>query len=180
MRTYSGGQRRRLEIARALVSQPRVLFLDEPTVGLDPRIRHELLDLVAGLRARYEMTILLTTHYLDEAEKLCDRIAIIHSGRIVALDTPDALLATLGKEIIELRVNGDAPAALAALRSRGIAGDDAFIVGASLTVPLHRHSSADAVVAINELGVATALSTRQPTLDDVYLQLTGDRLAEAA
>jgi ABC-2 type transport system ATP-binding protein len=178
--SYSGGQRRRLEIARALVSQPRVLFLDEPTVGLDPRIRHELLDLIAGLRARTEMTILLTTHYLDEAEKLCDRIAIIHSGQIVALDTPEALLATLGREIIELRVDGDAAVALAALRSRGIAGDDAFVVGASLTVPLHEHSSSDAVVAINRLGVATALSARQPTLDDVYLQLTGDRLSEAA
>jgi ABC-2 type transport system ATP-binding protein len=178
--SYSVGQRRRLEIARALVSEPRILFLDEPTVGLDPRIRHELLDLIAHLRARTEMTILLTTHYLDEAEKLCDRIAIIHSGRIVALDTPDALLASLGREIIELRVSGDAAVALAALRSRGIAGDDAFIVGASLTVPLHKRSSSDALVAINELGVATALSTRQPTLDDVYLQLTGDRLAEAA
>src|SRR5213078_2641245 len=91
--TYSGGQRRRLEIARALVSQPRVLFLDEPTVGLDPRIRHELLDVIGRLRDRNEITILLTTHYLDEAERLCDRIGIIHAGEIVALDTPGALLA---------------------------------------------------------------------------------------
>ena len=80
--SYSGGQRRRLEIARALVSNPRVLFLDEPTVGLDPRIRHELLDVIAGLRAREEMTIVLTTHYLDEAQRLCDRVAIIHEGTI--------------------------------------------------------------------------------------------------
>src|SRR5262249_53076505 len=79
--TYSGGQRRRLEIARALVSEPRVLFLDEPTVGLDPRVRHELLDVIGGLRERSEMTILLTTHYLDEAERLCDRVAIVHTGR---------------------------------------------------------------------------------------------------
>src|SRR5581483_739786 len=86
--TYSGGQRRRLEIARALVSRPRVLFLDEPTVGLDPRIRHELLDVIAGLRDRNELTVLLTTHYLDEAERLCDRIAIMHLGRVVALGTP--------------------------------------------------------------------------------------------
>src|SRR5947207_1951255 len=86
--TYSGGQRRRLEIARALVSEPRVLFLDEPTVGLDPRIRAELLDAIGGLRARAEMTVLLTTHYLDEAERLCDRVAVMHYGRIVALDTP--------------------------------------------------------------------------------------------
>src|SRR5437762_4836550 len=81
--TYSGGERRRLEIARALVSEPQVLFLDEPTVGLDPRIRHELMDVVASLRARTTMTILLTTHYLDEAERLCDRLAIMHGGRIV-------------------------------------------------------------------------------------------------
>src|ERR1700751_1135613 len=90
--TLSGGQRRRLEIARALVSHPRVLFLDEPTVGLDPRIRHELLDLIAGLRERDDMTVVLTTHYLDEAERLCDRIGIMHEGSIVALGTPAALL----------------------------------------------------------------------------------------
>jgi ABC-2 type transport system ATP-binding protein len=178
--SYSGGQRRRLEIARALVSQPRVLFLDEPTVGLDPRIRHELLDLIAGLRTRSEMTILLTTHYLDEAEKLCDRIAIIHSGRIVALDTPDVLMVSLGREIVELRVDGNATAALAVLRSRGIAGEDAFVVGSSVTVPLHDRKSGDAIAEISRLGLATAISTRQPTLDDVYLRLTGDRLAEAA
>ena len=91
--SYSGGERRRLEIARALISRPRVLFLDEPTVGLDPRIRHELLDLIADVRERDETTILLTTHYLDEAQRLCDRVAIIHRGQIVALETPDALLA---------------------------------------------------------------------------------------
>src|SRR5206468_11145304 len=105
--TYSGGQRRRLEIARALVSEPHVLFLDEPTVGLDPRIRHELLDVIAGLRARNEMTILLTTHYLDEAQRLCDRVAIMSRGEIAGLDAPQALLADLGSEILELRVAGD-------------------------------------------------------------------------
>jgi ABC-2 type transport system ATP-binding protein len=89
--SYSGGQRRRLEIARALLSEPWVLFLDEPTVGLDTRIRYELLDLIAGLRARTGMTTVLTTHYLDAVERLCDRIAIVHEGRIVALDRPQAL-----------------------------------------------------------------------------------------
>ncbi len=143
--SYSGGERRRLEIARALVSQPRLLFLDEPTVGLDPRIRHELLDAIAGLRARSQMTLLLTTHYLEEAERLCDRIAIMHEGRIVALDTPGALLRGLGREILELRVVGDMAAALAALRSHGIARDDTFAVGSTLTVPLHEGNGADAV-----------------------------------
>jgi ABC-2 type transport system ATP-binding protein len=177
--SYSGGQRRRLEIARALVSRPSVLFLDEPTVGLDPRIRHELLDVVAGLREG-GMTILLTTHYLDEAERLCGRIAIMHLGRVVALDSPGTLLAGLGREILELRVNGNASAALASLRSQGIAGADAFTVGSTLTVPLHEHAAREAIAAVHELGLADGLSTRHPTLDDVYLQLTGDRLADAA
>jgi ABC-2 type transport system ATP-binding protein len=179
--SYSGGQRRRLEIARAMVSEPRVLFLDEPTVGLDPRIRYELLDVIGQLRDRVDTTILLTTHYLDEAERLCDRVAIIHDGRIVALDTPAALLDTLGTEIVELRVDGPAEAALATLRARGIAGADAFTVGTTVTIPLHNHTGADAVGVIHEsrLSVA-ALSTRKPTLDDVYLRLTGDRIAAAA
>jgi ABC-2 type transport system ATP-binding protein len=179
--SYSGGERRRLEIARALVSAPRVLFLDEPTVGLDPRIRHELLDVIGRLRDRNEITILLTTHYLDEAERLCDRIAIIHAGEIVALDTPGALLAGLGHELVELRVHGDAATALASLRTRGIAGDDAFTVGSTLTVPLHDHTAAHAISVIQDADLAaSSISTRQPTLDDVYLQLTGARLADAA
>ncbi len=178
--TYSGGERRRLEIARALVSDPRVLFLDEPTVGLDPRIRAELLDLIAELRTRRELTILVTTHYLDEAERLSDRVAIMHAGAIVALDTPERLRASLGRELVELRVDGDATAALAALRSRGIAREDAFTVGATVTVPLNGHSSHEAIAAIHELGLADAVSARRPTLDDIYLRLTGGRLAEAA
>ncbi|MGH8985286.1 MAG: ABC transporter ATP-binding protein [Acidimicrobiia bacterium] len=176
--SYSGGQRRRLEIARALVSEPKVLFLDEPTVGLDPRFRHELLDLIAGLRARSGMTILLTTHYLDEAEQLCDRIAIMHEGRVVALDQPAALLAGLGQEIVELRVDGDVTRAVSSLRARGIAGDDTFAVGTSVLVPLHDGSGRQAVAAITDLGLAvTAITSRPPTLDDVYLQLTGASLA---
>jgi ABC-2 type transport system ATP-binding protein len=176
--SYSGGQRRRLEIARALVSDPAVLFLDEPTVGLDPRIRFELLDLIAGIRERGQMTIVLTTHYLDEAERLCDRVAIVHEGRIVGLDTPANLLAGLGRELIELRVDGDAAKALEALRSSGIAGEDAFRVGATLTVPLHRRAARHAMTAIADLGIAAeGMSARRPTLDDVYVRLTGDRLA---
>jgi len=178
--SYSGGERRRLEIARALVSEPQVLFLDEPTVGLDPRIRHELLDVIAGLRERLEMTILVTTHYLDEAERLCDRIAIIRSGRIVALDTPAALLAVLGSELVDVRVQGDRRAALELLRAQGIAGADAFAVGSTITLPLHGKEPRETIAAIDDLGLAMSLTTRPPTLDDVYLQLTGDELADAA
>jgi len=178
---YSGGERRRLEIARALVSEPRVLFLDEPTVGLDPRIRHELLDVIDALRTRSEMTILLTTHYLDEADRLCDRLAVMHEGRIVAMGSPAALRAELGGSIVEIRVAGDPDAALAALRAHGIADDDAFSVGSTLTVPVRDRSATNVIAAVHVLGLDTSsVAAREPTLDDVYLRLTGGRLAEAA
>jgi ABC-2 type transport system ATP-binding protein len=178
--TYSGGQRRRLEIARALVSTPQVLFLDEPTVGLDPRIRHELLDVIAGLRNREDVTILVTTHYLDEAQRLCDRVAIIHEGSVVALDSPQALLKGLGNEILEFRV-ADPELAIRMLRFYGIAGEDAFSVGARVTVPLHSHTGSEALATIeSERLRATEIATRVPTLDDVYLKFTGAQLAEAA
>jgi ABC-2 type transport system ATP-binding protein len=179
--SYSGGQRRRLEIARALLSAPRVLFLDEPTVGLDPRIRFELLDAIAGLRRRDAMSIVLTTHYLEEAERLCDRVAIMHAGAIVALGTPGALLAGLGGELLELRVDGDVQVALAALGAYGIAAAEAYVAGQTLTVPLHGTSAGDAVAALHHAGLGTgALATRRPTLDDVYLRLTGETFAAAA
>jgi len=176
--SFSGGQRRRLEIARALVSEPQVLFLDEPTVGLDTRIRYELLDLIGGLRGRTGMTTVLTTHYLDEAERLCDRIAVMSQGTIVALDRPAALLAGLGTELVELRVDHDPAGALAAMRAHRLAGGDAFAVGSTLTVPVHGSPAQDTVAALTGLGIhAAAVTTRKPTLDDVYLQLTGSKLA---
>jgi ABC-2 type transport system ATP-binding protein len=176
--TYSSGQRRRLEIARALLSEPEVLFLDEPTIGLDPRIRHELLDLIAGLRWRSGTSILLTTHYLDEAEELCDRVAILHDGRIVALQTPSVLLAAIGREVLELRLEADGHSVLRALQSRSVAPRGTFAVGSTVYVPLNTETAADVAETVTDLGFATqAVSTRRPTLDDVYLQLTGSSLA---
>jgi ABC-2 type transport system ATP-binding protein len=176
--TYSGGQRRRLEIARALLSEPEVLFLDEPTVGLDPRIRHELLDLIAALRHRSGMTVLLTTHYLDEAERLCDRVGIMHAGAIVALDSPKALLASLGDEVFEMRVAADCEITLARLRDHGIAVADAFVVGNTITVPVRHRPATELAADIARLDVPLlATSTRKTTLDDVYLRLTGSALA---
>ena len=178
--SYSGGERRRLEIARALSSHPRVLFLDEPTVGLDPRVRHELLDVIGGLRDRSGLTILLTTHYLDEASRLCDRVAIIHGGALVALDSPQALLDGLGREILEFRVTGSAEQTLSVLRERGVAGGDAFAVGARVTLPLHRHTAAEALSVIETERLRPLdIATRAPNLDDVYLKFTGS-LSEAA
>jgi ABC-2 type transport system ATP-binding protein len=176
--TFSGGERRRLEIARALISAPKVLFLDEPTVGLDTRLRFELLDLLQGLRARDGLTTVLTTHYLDEAERLCDRVAIVHAGSIVALGPPRALLDGLGAEVIELRVAHDPHHVLRSLRERGVAGDTAFAVGATLTIPVAANTASATASAIISAGIATDMvTTRKPTLDDVYLQLTGSRLA---
>ncbi len=176
--TYSGGQRRRLEIARALVTRPRALFLDEPTVGLDPRIRHELLDLIAGLRQRDEMTVLLTTHYLDEAERLCDRIGIMHDGSIVALGTPAELLAAVGDEVVELHVTSEGVPAtvLEVLRMNGIAADDAFVVGSTITIPIREQRNVGDAISALQLPTS-ATTTRAPNLDDVYLRLTGDRIA---
>jgi ABC-2 type transport system ATP-binding protein len=179
--SYSGGQRRRMEIARALVSNPRVLFLDEPTVGLDPRIRAELLDVIGGLRDRSKTTILLTTHYLDEAERLCDRIAVMHRGEIVAMNSPRALRAELGTELVELRARDDAELTLQQLRSEGVADGDSFLVGQTIYIPLRDRPASDLVGAIERSGIRTAsISTREPTLDDVYLRLTGGQLAETA
>jgi ABC-2 type transport system ATP-binding protein len=143
-----------------------------------PLTRYELLDLISGLRGRTGMTTLLTTHYLDEAERLCDRIAVMHQGTIVAMDRPDALLSRLGPELVELRVGQDPDGALAAMRAHGLAAGDAFAIGSTLTIPLGSHSARDTITAIASLGIDTeAMTTRKPTLDDVYLQLTGSRLA---
>jgi len=120
----------------------------------------------------------LTTHYLDEAERLCDRIAVMSQGTIVALDRPAALLAGLGTELVELRVDHDPAGALAAMRAHRLAGGDAFAVGSTLTVPVHGSPARDTVAALTGLGIhAAAVTTRKPTLDDVYLQLTGSKLA---
>ena len=127
------------------------------------------------------MTIVLTTHYLDEAERLCDRVAVMRLGEIVALDTPAALLAGLGRELVEVRIDGDAGAALLILQAQGVADAGAYVVGSTLTLPMHERSAGDAIAAIDQLGLpVTAIGSRKPTLDDVYLRLTGDRIADAA
>ena len=173
--SYSGGQRRRLEIARALVSEPQVLFLDEPTVGLDPRIRHELLDVIAGLRAAGEMTILLTTHYLDEAERLCDRVGDHARGRDRrARHARPRCSPASAREILELRVDGDAAVALDVhprARRRGrrrlrrrLDRDDP-----APSTPGGRRNRRRA----RDRHPAATVSARPPTLDDVYLRLTG-------
>jgi ABC-2 type transport system ATP-binding protein len=176
----SGGERQRLSIALALIGRPRIAILDELTTGLDPQARRATWALIEDVRAQ-GVTILLVTHFMEEAERLCDRVAIIHAGAIVALDTPAALLADLGGELLELRVDGDVAIALAALGARGVAARDAYVVGSTLTVPLHDASAGEAIAAISDAGLPTsAISSRRPTLDDIYLRLTGEDLPAAA
>src|SRR5437667_98475 len=129
--------------------------------------------------AARRMTILLTTHNLDEAEQLCDRIAIVADGHVVALDSPAALLTGLGREIVEVRLDGNVDDALAALRRSRLTNDATFVVGATVHIPVRDGSARDAVAAIDHAGVPTrAISSRAPTLDDVYLQLTGRSLVQ--
>jgi ABC-2 type transport system ATP-binding protein len=176
--TYSGGQRRRMEIVRAVLSAPKVLFLDEPTVGLDTRIRHDLFDVIGTLRERTGVTIIMTTHYLDEAERLCDRLAIVDSGTIVACDSPANLLAAIGSEILELRVD-DTPRTVAMLQKHGVSPDDVVVIGQTVTASLRYLSGAQALHLLDEEGVAVrSATTRRSTLDDVYLRLTGGRIGE--
>src|SRR5271154_6123955 len=127
--TFSGGMKRRLEIARGLLHSPRVLFLDEPTVGLDPQTRSSIWGYIRELKTREDITIFLTTHYMDEAEH-CDRIAIIDHGKIIVLDTPEALKASVGKDRVQIKTD-DEDAAIAALAERF--GIEAVLVEGAVT-----------------------------------------------
>ena len=173
--TYSGGMRRRLEIARGMMHSPRVLFLDEPTIGLDPQTRRSIWSYIRELQEREEITIFMTTHYMDEAE-WCDRIAIMDNGQIVALDAPGTLKAQVGKDRVMIHTEDD-EAAIDALRERfgiearmaegavtfGVPGGEEFVprLFAELGVPIE------------------AVSVSRPTLDDVFMSYTGTTIRDA-
>jgi ABC-2 type transport system ATP-binding protein len=176
VRTYSGGMRRRLEIARALLSDPRVLFLDEPTLGLDPAVRQGIWDAIEQLRSRYGVTVVLSTHYLEEAERVCDRVAIIHHGSIVALDTPKALLTSLGEEAVEIKLDTEPAAVLPLLAGLRMNGSSPLVMGKTITIPLADGAtdSARLIDAIRGSGItAAAVGVRRTTLNDAFLKLTG-------
>jgi ABC-2 type transport system ATP-binding protein len=173
--TYSGGMKRRLEIARGLLHSPRVLFLDEPTVGLDPQTRASIWEYLDQLRRQEDLTIFLTTHYMDEAEH-CDRIAIMDAGRIVALDTPQALKAAIGTDRVRL-VTADDQAAAAAIASRF--GLEVASTPDGLVLQV---ADGEAFVPrlLADLGVAVrSVSVTRPTLDDVFMTYTGRTIRDA-
>ena len=175
VRTYSGGMRRRLDLAAALVARPPVLFLDEPTTGLDIRSRIGLWDAIEALVSE-GTTVLLTTQYLDEADRLADRIAVIDQGLVIAEGTPDELKDQVGGERLDIHLcDGQrGEEAVAALAS--IASDRPFLEDGSVRVPVaqRRGTIAEAVRALDDAGIAIDdISVSVPTLDDVFLNLTG-------
>jgi len=174
VRTYSGGMKRRLELARGLLHYPKVLFLDEPTLGLDPQTRNRIWEYILELRQREGTTIFLTTHYMDEAEK-ADRIAIIDYGKLVAMDTPERLKKIVGKDIISVKTSDDDRAAKEIrLRYQIEARRDSN----GLTFEV---ASGEEFLPtfIKEFGTKIlSVSLRHPSLDDVFLKLTGREIRE--
>jgi ABC-2 type transport system ATP-binding protein len=174
VRTYSGGMKRRLEIARGLLHHPRVLFLDEPTLGLDPQTRRSIWNYLLELREREQLTIFLTTHYMDEAEN-ADRIAVIDHGEIQALDTPSGLKAMVGGDLVTVGTE-DLDAAVAEIAERfdleATKGDDVVtfhVDGGESFLPEFVRSFSQPVASIG---------LRKPTLDDVFLEVTGHEIRD--
>ena len=182
VRTFSGGMRRRLEIARGLVHSPKILFLDEPTTGLDPVSRTNVWEMIETLRDKSEMTILLTTHYMDEADKLCDRIAIVDHGKLAALDTPTNLKDSVAStDVVEAEFTAPPKDWMEQLRglpnAAGVTEHDGVIHVAS-------HDGPATVAALMDLARAKQVTVRKvsvqsTTLDDVFMHYTGRDLRDA-
>lgn len=182
VRTYSGGMMRRLEIARGLMHHPRVLFLDEPTLGLDPQTRIHIWEYIKNLNKEEGVTMVLTTHYMEEADHLCDRIAIIDHGEIVALDTPQALKNMLGGDVIILELENPADTAglCGIYKKNGCAN---IVSGKNNKVFItvkdgERHIPHILNLALNAGIPILSVSLRKPTLDDVFLHHTGSAIRD--
>jgi len=173
VKKYSGGMRRRLELARGLLHNPRILFLDEPTLGLDPQTREHIWQYIENLVKLEKVTVIITTHYMDEADRLCNRVAIIDHGKIVALDKPSALKAKVGGEIVKLRVRDPKLEPIKEL-------DYVLSVsqsGSTLLLTV-QGASAHLQEILNMVGQVESVEVRSPTLNDVFLHYTGSEIRE--
>ncbi|GAA1746906.1 ATP-binding cassette domain-containing protein [Aeromicrobium alkaliterrae] len=181
-KTMSGGQKRRLDIAMGLIHDPSLIFLDEPTTGLDPQARANLWEHIADLRKRHGATICLTTHYLDEADALSDRIVIIDRGRIVASDTPDHLKAAVSGDLVDLEIADAAHVADAAGRLGALTEADVVVDGNRVSgrIPKAGRAVPGLLRDLDHAGIVLdAIEVHRPTLDDVFLTLTGRSLRDA-
>jgi ABC-2 type transport system ATP-binding protein len=183
VRTFSGGMRRRLEIARGLVHSPTILFLDEPTTGLDPVSRTNVWEMIRGLREKSKLTILITTHYMDEADKLCDRIAIVDHGKLAALDTPTQLKDSVpGTDVVEAEFDNAPPDWIEQL---GKLTDAASVNQRDGVVHISSHNGPSTLTALIDYARSKKIPIRRvtvqsTTLDDVFLFYTGRALRDAA
>lgn len=177
---YSGGMKRRLEIARGLIHRPKVLFLDEPTLGLDTQTRRHVWDYIKKLNKESNVTIILTTHYMEEADYLCERIAIIDKGRIVALDTPKKLKDVLGGDIVSLEVNKECNEFISELNKlkwiKAVKQHNCFI---DLTLEKGEKRIPELINLAQKIGLKIdSVSLRKPSLEDVFLHFTGRTIRE--
>ena len=172
---YSGGMKRRLEIARGLIHEPKVLFLDEPTLGLDAQTRRHIWDYIKKLNKESGVTIILTTHYMEEADYLCDRAAIMDYGKFVAMDTPSRLKDILGGDVVSMEVDGNADSLIGQIKSfawvKSMTRHGEIL---SLTMEKGERRIPELVRAAQKLGVnVTCVHLRKPSLEDVFLHFTG-------
>jgi ABC-2 type transport system ATP-binding protein len=178
VKTFSGGMRRRLEIARGLLHHPSVLFLDEPTLGLDPQTRNHLWKYIETLAKEKNITIILTTHYMEEADRLCNRIAIIDHGKIIALDTPARLKDSIGGDVVTIR-SPDTAKITAALAVPWILRAEIHDDEVILTLKNAEQYLSVIVTRLNEAQIPiTSISVHKPTLEDVFLSFTGKTIRE--
>jgi len=180
VRTYSGGMRRRLELACGLISRPTLLFLDEPTLGLDVQTRRAIWDYIKKLKADYQMTLFLTTHYLEEADSICDRIAIIDRGRILRVGAPAELKASLGGDIIQLEVQ-ETETNLSSLLSqlKHVKNVDRFGSSYRVKAEFGEEVAPQIIEALRNGGYhVTRISLAKPSMDEVYLEYTGRSVRE--
>jgi ABC-2 type transport system ATP-binding protein len=180
MEDYSGGMQRRLEIARGLMHHPKVLFLDEPTLGLDAQTRHYIWQYVEKLNEQEGVTIVLTTHYMEEADYLCDRVAIVDNGRIVALDTPKNLKDLIGADTITLEIQSGGDALLQSLKSVDWIKSTATSNGTIELRVDHAQARIPEVMveAYKNKVFIKSLTLHEPTLEDVFLKFTGKKIRE--
>ncbi|MEI6292357.1 MAG: ATP-binding cassette domain-containing protein [Methanomicrobiales archaeon] len=178
VKTFSGGMRRRLEIARGLLHRPAVLFLDEPTLGLDPQTRNHLWQYIATLNKEHGITIILTTHYMEEADRLCNRIAIIDHGKIIALDTPANLKDGIGGDVVTIK-SSDPAAIVSALNEPWVSRIEQHNGQVTISLQNAELHVSTIVTLLNRKEIAIeSISIHKPTLEDVFLSFTGKTIRE--